>query len=349
MGLRETEDFVMTPARFSEILDKFDHVRIAVAGDFFLDRLFYVERDWDEPSVETGLTAYQVAHRKCLPGAAGTITNNLAALGIKEIYALALTGDDGEAFDLLKGLRESGVDTSFVVGHGDIFTPTYTKTFFDYPDRKEETHRIDIQNRRPTPEEAERRVIGNLLDIERRVDAIICLEQLKDKDCGMFTDAVIETLSLMNSRGAARVLVDSRFNIAKFRNVIKKCNDAEILAAAEIDAGKAESAVDDALLKLGAGSSLPFFVSCGERGFKLLYNGRVEDVPTCSPPGPYDICGAGDSAMAGLACALSSGAEPAEAAMFGNLVASITIQQIGVTGTATREDVARRFVEYFSS
>jgi bifunctional ADP-heptose synthase (sugar kinase/adenylyltransferase) len=347
----------MTPERFSEILDKFGRVRIAVAGDFFLDRLFYVERDWDEPSVETGLTAYQVARRKCLPGAAGTITNNLAALGVKEIYALALTGDDGEAFDLLKGLRESGVDTSFVVRHGDIFTPTYTKTFFDYPDRKEETHRIDVKNRRPTPEEAERRVIGNLLEIERRVDAIICLEQLKDKDCGMFTDAVIETLSGISARGAARVLVDSRFNIAKFRNVIKKCNDAEILnalSAAGTDAGssaKTEGAarfalVDAALLKLGGGSSMPFFASCGERGFKVLYGGHIEDVPAYSPPGPYDICGAGDSAMAGLACALSSGAEPVEAALFGNLVASITIQQIGVTGTATRDDVARRFAEY---
>jgi bifunctional ADP-heptose synthase (sugar kinase/adenylyltransferase) len=342
----------MTPARFTEILDKFDSVRIAVAGDFFLDRLFYIERGWDEPSVETGLTAYQVARRKCLPGAAGTITNNLAALGIKEIYAIALTGDDGEAFDLLKGLRESGVDTSFVVRHDAIFTPAYTKTFFDYPDRKEETHRIDIKNRRPTPAEAERRVIENLLGAERRVDAIICLEQLKDKDCGMFTDAVIETLSGISARGAARVLADSRFNIAKFQNVIKKCNDAEILSAAGIDAAHAEGAarfalVDAALLKLGGGSPMPFFVSCGERGFKVLYNGHIENVPACSPPGPYDICGAGDSAMAGLACALSAGAEPAEAALFGNLVASITIQQIGVTGTATRDDAARRFAEYF--
>jgi bifunctional ADP-heptose synthase (sugar kinase/adenylyltransferase) len=300
--------------------------------------------------VETGLTAYQVARRKCLPGAAGTITSNLASLGIKAIESLSLTGDDGEAFDLLKGLRETGVDTSYVVGHGDIFTPAYTKTFFDYQGRKEETHRIDVKNRRPTPKEAERRVIANLLEAERRVDAIICLEQLKDKDCGMFTDAVIETLADISARGAARVLVDSRFNIARFRNVIKKCNDAEILSAAGIDADKAGDAarfalVGDALMKLSAGSSFPFFASCGERGFRVLHNGRVEDVPAYSPPGPYDICGAGDSAMAGLACALSSGAEPAEAALFGNLVASITIQQIGVTGTATREDAARRFAD----
>jgi bifunctional ADP-heptose synthase (sugar kinase/adenylyltransferase) len=338
-------------ARFGEILGKFGDVRIAVAGDFFLDRIFYIERDWDEPSVETGLTAYQVARRKCAPGAAGTITNNLAALGIKEICALALIGDDGEAFDLIKGLRETGVDTSFVVQRGDIFTPTYTKTFFEYRDRKEETHRIDIKNRHPTPKDAERRVIANLREMEGRADAIICLEQLKDKDCGMFTDAVMETLSDISGRGGTRVLVDSRFNIAKFGRAIKKCNDAEILSAAGIDEDKAQGAersalVDAALRKLGGDSPLPFFVSCGERGFKALSGGRVIDVPAYSPPGPYDICGAGDSAMAGLACALCSGAAPEEAALFGNLVASITIQQIGVTGSATSDEVARRFGEY---
>jgi bifunctional ADP-heptose synthase (sugar kinase/adenylyltransferase) len=341
----------MDASRFEEILDKFADLRIAVAGDFFLDRLFYIERDWDEPSVETGLTAYQVARRKYAPGAAGTITNNLAALGIKEIYAIALVGDDGEAFDLIEGLRATGVDTAFIVKHEDIFTPTYTKTFFEYRDRKEETHRVDIKNRHPTPADAERRVISNLRGVAERVDAIICLEQLKDKNCGMFTDAVIDTLSDINRRGVTRAFADSRFNIAKFGDVIKKCNDAEILNAAGIGEDKAHGAgrfalVDAALRKLGGDSPLPFFVSCGERGFKVLHGGRVTDVPAYSPPGPYDICGAGDSAMAGLVCAFCSGAEPEEAALFGNLAASITIQQRGVTGAATAEELARRFGEY---
>jgi hypothetical protein len=37
------------------------------------------------------------------------------------------------------------------------------------------------------------------------------------------------------------------------------------------------------------------------------------------------------------------GAHPVEAATIGNIVASITIQQIGVTGTATPEQVLERF------
>jgi sugar/nucleoside kinase (ribokinase family) len=46
--------------------------------------------------------------------------------------------------------------------------------------------------------------------------------------------------------------------------------------------------------------------------------------------------------MAGIVSALCCGASPAEAAAVGNLVASITVQQIGTTGTATRKQVLER-------
>jgi sugar/nucleoside kinase (ribokinase family) len=61
--------------------------------------------------------------------------------------------------------------------------------------------------------------------------------------------------------------------------------------------------------------------------------------------GPIDIVGAGDSTSAGVACAVAAGATLTEAAAFGNLVASITIQQLGTTGTATPEQVRQRWRE----
>ena len=53
--------------------------------------------------------------------------------------------------------------------------------------------------------------------------------------------------------------------------------------------------------------------------------------------------------MAGIVSALCCGATPVEAALVGNLVASITIQQIGTTGTATREQVLGRYREVSST
>jgi sugar/nucleoside kinase (ribokinase family) len=54
-----------------------------------------------------------------------------------------------------------------------------------------------------------------------------------------------------------------------------------------------------------------------------------------------DICGAGDAFSAGAALTLKATGDPAAAAAFGNLVASITIMKKG-TGTASPDEVAER-------
>lgn len=343
----------MQQTRFDEILGGFSRVRIAVVGDLFLDRIFYINRDWDEISVETGLAAYQVCRRSCVPGAAGVITNNLCSLRAGPRWGVGITGNDGEAFDLCKALENTGCSTRYMVAQEGRFTPTYTKVFFERPDGLEETHRIDTKNRSRMAPENEDRVIANLLELEKQVDAFVCLEQLADGDCGVFTDRVIETLRQISLRGKARVVVDSRFHIAKFRDMIVKCNDNEILRAAGIVAEldgpfdrERVARVEKAMRSLQQNPKFPMFVSCGADGIRVLENDRICTVPACRVEGPVDICGAGDSALTGIACALCAGATLSEAALLGNLVASIIVQQIGVTGTATPEQLRARFAEY---
>ena len=61
--------------------------------------------------------------------------------------------------------------------------------------------------------------------------------------------------------------------------------------------------------------------------------------------GPIDPVGAGDSTSAGIACAAAAGLDAAAAAAFGCLVASITVQQLGTTGTASPGQVRERWRE----
>jgi sugar/nucleoside kinase (ribokinase family) len=62
-------------------------------------------------------------------------------------------------------------------------------------------------------------------------------------------------------------------------------------------------------------------------------------VPAVPVSGDIDPTGAGDSATAGAVMALCAGASLPEAALVGNLVASITVQQIGTTGVARPEQL----------
>ncbi|MDW8030091.1 MAG: PfkB family carbohydrate kinase, partial [Armatimonadota bacterium] len=89
----------------------------------------------------------------------------------------------------------------------------------------------------------------------------------------------------------------------------------------------------------------PVFVTIGEHGILVFCEDGSWHIPAVPVAGEIDIVGAGDSVTGGIAPALCLGAHPVEAATIGNIVASITIQQIGVTGTATREQVLQRFRE----
>ena len=88
------------------------------------------------------------------------------------------------------------------------------------------------------------------------------------------------------------------------------------------------------------------FQTLGEQGIDVFApTGEQVHVPAYPVAGPTDIVGAGDSTSAGIACAVMAGATYEQAAAFGNLVASITIQQIGVTGTASPQQVRDRWAQ----
>src|SRR5262249_44455593 len=93
----------------------------------------------------------------------------------------------------------------------------------------------------------------------------------------------------------------------------------------------------------------PVFCTCSEKGILVVdprsASQRTILVPAYAVAGPIDTVGAGDSTSAAIACATAGGTPLEEAAAFGNLVASIPIQQIGTPGTATPEQVRRRWRE----
>jgi len=90
------------------------------------------------------------------------------------------------------------------------------------------------------------------------------------------------------------------------------------------------------------------FLTLGSRGILVFHAEGPTLVPASPARGPIDIVGAEDAAMAGIALALCAWATPSEAALIANLVASITIQQLGTTGTATCEQVLARHREVFA-
>ena len=68
----------MITERFQAITDQFWRTKIAVVGDFCLDRYLEIDPARQEISIETNLPVHNVVNVRSQPGGAGTILNNLA-------------------------------------------------------------------------------------------------------------------------------------------------------------------------------------------------------------------------------------------------------------------------------
>ena len=320
---------MLTTDALETILAAIPRLRIGVLGDLFLDRYLDIDPALTEPSLETRLDAYQVVGVRSTPGAAGTVINNLAALGVGAIPVISVIGDDGEGYELRQALaRMPAVETNALFADRDRRTPTYTKPMLG----GRELNRIDIKNRTRMSADREAAVAGALKAIWLSLDALIVVEQVF-RAAGVITFPVQHALQrLATSKPAKIVLVDSRERINAYEDVHLKPNERECLegvgssnnveVAAAVHARRAKRTV---------------FCTLGARG--IIVAEPTCDEPTLVPAvpvtGPIDPVGAGDSADAAIACALACGQPALVAAEFANLVASITIQQIGTTGTAT--------------
>lgn len=327
------------------LIATFPQLSIAVVGDLFLDKYLDLDSALTEVSVETGLEAYQITRVRCYAGAGGTVLNNLRALGVGKLSAVSVIGSDGGGYELTRALQSQQVDLAAVIASPERMTPTYTKPMLSQAGAAtRELNRLDIKNRTPQSPELDRQVMAQLERIVPRVDAVIVADQVSNRNLGVVTDAVRARLSeLAVEHPRCRFFADSRSHIGLFRNMIAKPNQSELQQAIDGNGSTTE------LARLLSGrTKRAVFATVGSEGILYVDEAGEQHVPGIAVTGPIDIVGAGDSTMAGIVSALCAGATPPQAARVGCLVASITIQQLGVTGTATPEQVLTRFREAIS-
>ncbi len=330
----------MTLERLTALLSRFETQRVAVVGDLFLDQWFHVDPALDEPSVETGLTAWQVTRRRAAAGAAGTVINNLRALGVGRVYAVGFTGEDGDGWMLCHLLKAQGVDTAHVCAVPERMTPSYMKPMFEKDGGLSEGNRLDVKNREKTPAWVEERITASLSQLAGEVDAIIALDQLTEADTGVLTARVRDTLAALGQANPGLIIyADSRAFITAFHHVMIKCNDLEAARAL----GE-PLPIPEAMRRLAARTGRPVVVTLGKEGI-AVDEGTV--VRAAKQEGPIDVCGAGDSASAALVSGLCAGASMAEAAFLGNLAAGVTVRKLGTTGTASPKEMLALYHEQF--
>jgi len=313
----------------NDIFRGIDSARIGIIGDFCLDAYWTADMTKSEISREVPHFPLPIVDERMSPGGAGNIACNVAALKPKNVCAIGMTGRDWRGAALRELLSDAGIDVSMLLASPRRVTPAYIKPLrTGLTDVIYEDPRLDFEDRKPMEPDDEKALIEALNNLD--VDVLCVGDQLK---FGCITPAVREKICDM-SRSGLTVIVDSRDRIALYENVIVKPNEVEAARAVQ-----SEGEYADIAKLLSKKTHKPAIVTLGGEGCLVCENGTVTAVPARKAEPPIDICGAGDTFMSAIACAIAAGACLTEAAWFANTASSITIKKINMTGTATREEM----------
>lgn len=324
------------PISLHDLKGRYAKLRLAVVGDFCLDRYLDIDPERREVSIETGLDVHNVVRVRAQPGAAGTIVNNLVALGVGTIHVVSVIGDDGEGFELRRALgRMPGVGTGALFSSPDFRTFTYCKPMMRPKDGPPvELNRLDSKNWSPLPGFAEDdliRAIGRL-----DVDAVVVMDQVDGEQHGVVTPRVRDAVARMGKLA----LADSRRGLRDFPPMLFKMNAAELSRFFPDTQTVDRETIARLATTLAERNRQSVVATLSEHGILAAEpGGAVHHAPAHPVRGPIDIVGAGDCVSANLITALASGVAMPEALRLAMAAASIVIHQLGTTGVATLEEI----------
>jgi ADP-heptose synthase, bifunctional sugar kinase/adenylyltransferase len=331
-------------ARLHEIISNIRNVHIALIGDLCLDVYWKADMTRSELSRETPHYPLPVVEERMSPGAGGNVAANISALKPGSTKILGVIGKDWRGDVLSSKLKEYDVDTRDIVVSNKAITNAYCK-----PLRKGISHveyedpRIDFLNYEQLPKQDEEELLYRLERCIGSIDILCVSDQLP---IGCITPVIREKI-LYYARQGLKVVVDSRDRIGLYRGVILKPNEIEGYRAVHKDSNPSNAVFEDYVETAKSLVSMYESEVCmtlGAQGCLYADPSTVFHIPAVDVTPPIDICGAGDTFLSAFSCALASEATPVEAAYFANIAAEVTIKKTGITGTATTEEIIKRYI-----
>jgi len=328
----------MNKEQLQKLLNDISAVKIAVVGDFCLDAYWFIDESKSEISIETGQKTRPVREQRYSLGGAGNVTNNLSAMGVKDVRAFGVIGSDPYGTEMVKIMRENGINpNNLLTQHEEWSTHVYTKPYVgDF-----EEGRIDFGNFNQLSTETADQLIQNLRNTVPDVDLIIINQQVLS---GIHTEYFKKELVGVIQQFPEKIfIVDSRNYNDYYDGAYRKMNDTE---AARLFGLKKEvtdvvlhSEVKEAAAHLYKKFGKPLFITRGSRGSVIVDENGVTDIYGLMIIAKVDTVGAGDSYLAGAASTLAAGYSMKESAEIGSYVAGVTVQKLFQTGTASPEEI----------
>lgn len=305
--------------------------RVALAGDVMLDRFVYGQVERISP--EAPIPVLQVETELAMPGGAGNVARNLAALGA-DVMFLSVAGDDGAGAEVKAALQEPGIEARLTIVPGRVTT---VKTRFVA--MSQQILRADRETTQPLEAGAAEKFIAALKAALPGRQVLI----LSDYGKGVLTRAVTRAAIAAATEAGIPVIVDPKggdYGAYEGAHVITP-NRKELGEASGAPTGTDDEIVAAARSLIAAHGIGAIVVTRAQAGMSVITAAGEVIHLKADAREVFDVSGAGDTVVSTLAAALATGLTLAQAASLANSAAGIAVGKAG-TATVHRDELAAK-------
>lgn len=297
------------------IIDRFKGLKTLVVGDLMLDHFIWGTVSRISP--EAPVPVVQVSRETEMPGGAGNVAVNMAALGA-DVFMVGLAGEDPSADRLFSLLERAPIHTESIVRSPERPTTVKTRIIAHH----QQVVRVDREIPGSIAHHLSEEMWSHVESLLPLVDAIV----LSDYAKGVVSASLVHRLIPLARKRGIPVTVDPKVeNFHFYRQV--SCitpNTKEAMESAGLRTLHDEKDVEKMgkdLLKITHAESI--LVTRGEHGMSLFEKKKpVYNIPTRARE-VFDVTGAGDTVIGTLTLALAAGSSMRVAAELANYAAGL--------------------------
>lgn len=300
------------------LLSALNPVRVLVIGDFMLDT--YTTGKVRRISPEAPVSVLHVQNEESRPGGTGNVALNIVSLGGK-VVVVGRVGADMAGRHLIQALEREEIDVRGLFIQEGYRTPVKNRLIAD----SQQILRVDFETNTPIPEDLEILVIEELPQLLEGMQIITISDYAK----GFLSPRILEaTIALAKANGIPVIVDPKGDEFGKYRGAdIIKPNLSEAYAAAKLPQGASLDTVAERIFDNVEINKL--LITRSEAGISVFERDQKRaDFPVRSKE-VKDVTGAGDTVLAMISVALSSGIELKNAVQLANVSAGIAIERVG--------------------
>lgn len=321
----------MDRSRLVPLVEAIEGSHILVVGDIMLDR--FVSGEVDRISPEAPIPILRVTGETRMPGGAGNVVRNLAALGARVTF-VGVAGDDTAGRELGEALSESPLVTARLV----IDPSAATTIKVRYLAGNQQMLRADWE----TDPAIGAATAGKLIEAATRGIDDFNAVVLSDYDKGVLAGGRAAKIITAAKAAGVPVIVDPKgegYDRYQGADLITP-NRKELEQAAKLPAKSAPDLAAAATLLIGNHALGGLLVTQSADGMTLVSpDGTSHHLPAETRE-VFDVSGAGDTVVATMAAMIGAGASPKDAASVANTAAGIVVGKVGTAVSYAAEVIA---------